>query len=187
MFHKQVKHTFQRGFTLIELLVVIGILGILAAALVATIDPFEQLRKAQDSNMKNLAVEFLNANIRYYTTHSALPWFSVANGGVNCYTSNTLTKVALSSFTGGTGCLQTLVNEGELKQGFLTASQLTTVYATNPNPQTGNSNDVVVCFQPTSKSQQKDASTIYNQDGSTATAGTCKASGGSTNCYWCAQ
>src|SRR5882672_3946122 len=118
MQHTKFKTKIQAGFTLIELLVVIGILGILAAALVATIDPFEQLRKAQDSNMKNLAVEFLNGNIRYYTTHSALPWFSVANGGVNCYTSNTLTKIALSNFTGATGCLQILVNEGELKQGF---------------------------------------------------------------------
>ena len=34
----------QKGFTLIELLVVIGILGILATSLIATIDPFEQLR-----------------------------------------------------------------------------------------------------------------------------------------------
>ena len=44
------------GFTLIELLVVIGILGILAAALVATIDPFEQLKKADDAKIKNIAV-----------------------------------------------------------------------------------------------------------------------------------
>src|SRR4051812_6427183 len=74
------------GFTLIELLVVIGILGILASALVATIDPFEQLKKANDSNRKNVAVEFLNATLRYYTTHNALPWDTVANGGANCNT-----------------------------------------------------------------------------------------------------
>jgi prepilin-type N-terminal cleavage/methylation domain-containing protein len=55
----------QAGFTLIELLVVIGILGILAAALIATIDPFEQLKKANDSSVKNVAVEFVNSNIRY--------------------------------------------------------------------------------------------------------------------------
>src|SRR5260221_10989419 len=73
-----------KGFTLIELLVVIGILGILASALVATIDPFEQLNKAQDANIKNVAVEFLNANIRYYTTHNAMPWDSVPNNGADC-------------------------------------------------------------------------------------------------------
>jgi prepilin-type N-terminal cleavage/methylation domain-containing protein len=63
-----------KGFTLIELLVVIGILGVLAAALVATIDPFEQLKKATDANVKNTAVEFIDANIRYFTTHNAMPW-----------------------------------------------------------------------------------------------------------------
>ena len=62
------------GFTLIELLVVIGILGVLAAALIATIDPFEQIKKAQDSNTKNAAVEFNDALLRYYATHNAFPW-----------------------------------------------------------------------------------------------------------------
>ena len=32
------------GFTLMELLIVIGVLGILAAGLLAAIDPFEQLK-----------------------------------------------------------------------------------------------------------------------------------------------
>jgi len=32
-----------KGFTLMELLIVIGVLGILAAGLLAAIDPFEQL------------------------------------------------------------------------------------------------------------------------------------------------
>ena len=58
MLKKLVKQ--KKGFTLIELLVVIGILGILAAALVATIDPFEQLNKAQDSTVKNMAGRILN-------------------------------------------------------------------------------------------------------------------------------
>src|SRR5450830_1024428 len=64
----------KKGFTLIELLVVIGILGILAAALVATIDPVEQLNKATDANVKNTVVEYITANIRYFTTHQAMPW-----------------------------------------------------------------------------------------------------------------
>src|SRR3970040_449139 len=84
-----------QGFTLIELLVVIGILGILAAALVATIDPFEQLNKANDANSKNAAVEYLNANIRYYTTHNAMPWDTAGDEcmgvGVNNLTAENLT------------------------------------------------------------------------------------------------
>src|SRR3990167_3167776 len=63
-----------KGFTLIELLVVIGILGILAAALIATIDPFEQLKKGRDTTTRNTALEYLNALTRYYATHGAFPW-----------------------------------------------------------------------------------------------------------------
>lgn len=120
----------QKGFTLIELLVVIGILGILAAALVATIDPFEQLNKAQDANSKNTAVEFLNANIRYYTTHSAMPWGSA---GAECMGvgNNTLSAVNLFSDSAMfTTCLGVLVTEGELKPAFTTATGiLSTLYA----------------------------------------------------------
>lgn len=181
--------TSSRGFTLIELLVVIGILGILSSALIATIDPFEQLNKAQDANVKNATVEFLNANIRYFTTHNAMPWFSTANGGADCnggtYTlGGSGSGVQLSTLT---TCLTTLVSEGELKQGFLTFNGLNKIYVTNPNPQTNGTNDVIACFMPQSKSQQKDLATKYNQDGSTATAGSCKSAGGATNCYWCAQ
>lgn len=170
------------GFTLIELLVVIGILGILASALVATIDPFEQLNKAQDANLKNTAVEFLNANIRYYTTHNAMPWASTANGGAGCYSSTDIPTVSLSNLS---TCLNALVSEGEIKQGFTTFNGLPKIFATEPNPQTGRQNDIIACFMPSSKSQQKDANTKYNQDGSTGT--NCKSTGGTQNCYWCAQ
>lgn len=170
-----------KGFTLIELLVVIGILAIMIAALVATIDPFEQLKKAQDSNLKNMVTEFIAANQRYYGTHNALPWFDTASGGANCYSSGTtLSAVSLGNLK---PCLQTLVTEGEIKQGFLNASGLSSVIVTNPNPQSGSATDVIVCFQPQSKSQQKDPVTIYNEDGSNGN--NCKAQGGTVSCYWC--
>src|SRR3989344_4795097 len=44
--------TFQRGFTLIELLIVVVIIGILAAILVATINPARQQNKARDAGIK---------------------------------------------------------------------------------------------------------------------------------------
>jgi prepilin-type N-terminal cleavage/methylation domain-containing protein len=178
-----IKKFSSKGFTLIELLIVIGILGILAAALVATIDPFEQLKKAQDSDMKNLATEFLNANIRYYANHNGLVWYASANGGAGCYTGGTtLQTVSLNNLT---TCLQALVADGELKQGFLNSNNLSSVTATNPNPQTSNATDTIVCFLPQSKSQRKDSNAKYNQNGSNAA--NCISQGGTAACYWCAQ
>ena len=56
------------GFTLIELLIVIALLGALAVGLLATIDPFEQLKKGRDTSLRNTVAEFYNANLRYYST-----------------------------------------------------------------------------------------------------------------------
>jgi len=53
-----------RGFTLIELLIVIALLGALAVGLLATIDPFEQLKKGRDTSQRNTTAEFYNANLR---------------------------------------------------------------------------------------------------------------------------
>jgi prepilin-type N-terminal cleavage/methylation domain-containing protein len=176
------------GFTLIELLVVIGILGVLAAALIATIDPFEQLKKANDSNIKNLAVEYLNANVRYYTTHTAFPWESTSNGGDGC--NGAAVPNGASSLNTGTtttgmkSCVQSLMDDMELKQGFINAtSQLARVYATFA---TG-TKTLTVCFWPDSKSQQNDANTKYNSNGVTNATKTCTSTATDNGCYWCTQ
>lgn len=172
---KQSKKSANKGFTLIELLVVIGILGILAAALLATIDPFEQLKKSQDATTKNMSVEYLNALVRYYTTHNQLPWQA---GDPSCTTAPaplTLDKM--------TGCTNLLVTEGELKASFTTSNNLKYISVFNPNPNTGNATDSEVCFVPTSKSQQKDPGTIYDPS---SYKGTCTP-GGAAKCIWCAQ
>ena len=171
------------GFTLIELLVVIGILGVLAAALIATIDPFEQLKKAQDTNSKNTAVEFVNASIRYYTTHNTLPWTDTG-APANCQTDPTPNGVALTSAQ-MTSCLNALVTDGELKSGFTT---VTTVLSTILVA--GDSVGATACFQPISKSQQRDANTKYLLNaGSFVASNTCisQAGGIVTTCYWCSQ
>ncbi|HYM64892.1 MAG TPA: type II secretion system protein [Candidatus Sulfotelmatobacter sp.] len=167
------------GFTLIELLVVIGILGVLAAALIATIDPFEQLKKAQDANVKNTTVEFVNANIRYYTTHNVLPWSDTAapaacqNGGNPV--AATLGAAKMSS------CLNALITDGELKSGFTTVTSIL-----NSILISGGTNSVTSCFLPQSKSQERDQNTKYASDGTPGA--NCVATGGNaTTCYWCSQ
>jgi prepilin-type N-terminal cleavage/methylation domain-containing protein len=173
----------QKGFTLIELLVVLGILGILAAALLASINPVEQIKKAQDTSLKNVTTTFVTASQQYYSTHNALPWSAVANGGANCYTGGTtLSGVSLTNLS---SCVTTLVSEGELKQSFTNANNLSQAIVTNPNPQTGSAQDVVACFMPTSQSQQRDSNTKYTQTGAAGTS--CLSQGGTNTCYWCAQ
>lgn len=182
------------GFTLIELLVVIGILGILATALVATIDPFEQLKKAQDSNVKNTAVEYVDANIRYYTTHNSLPWGNtdafgalcgqaVAGGqGATVVPTSTITLNTLAS-----NCIAELINDGELKTAFTSAAGVLSSIII-----TGGTNSVTACFAPQSRAQRADINTKYKWSGSTVNGftepGTAQCPNATaTDCYWCAQ
>lgn len=161
-----------KGFTLIELLVVIGILGVLAAALIATIDPFEQLLKSQDAAAKNTVVEFVDANVRYYATHNAMAWDSTTNGGVSgC--SATTSPTNLTAVTAG-NCIAGLVTDGELKSSF---SSATSILKNITYFGTVGSSGVTSCFLPQSKSQKKDPNTHYNSSGVSSSGGT----------YWCAN
>ena len=167
------------GFTLIELLVVIGILGVLAAALIATIDPFEQLKKAQDANVKNTAVEFVTANIRYFTTHNVLPWADTAVVGCSGGTNPTAMNIGGAA---ATGCLNALISDGELKSGFTTVTSILTSIVVS-----GTTNGVTACYDPQSKSQDRDLNTKFNISGVATTGCVSLTAGGSTTCYWCSQ
>ncbi|MFH1187174.1 MAG: prepilin-type N-terminal cleavage/methylation domain-containing protein [Candidatus Levyibacteriota bacterium] len=184
-----------RGFTLIELLVVIGILGILAAALIATIDPFEQLKKADDSKIKNIVVEFQTANVRYYTTHSAFPWndTNVTNLNVNCQGVAALTfPLQLGSGALFTDCIgdstisNSLIGDGELKPSFSTNTiDLDKIWL---NWNSADSTNLIVCFSPTSKSQKAAPDTKYDNEGTEIVDGSCPdANAVDGTCYWCTR
>ena len=100
-----------KGFTLIELLIVIALLGALAIGLLATIDPFEQLKKGRDTATRNTVTEFYNANLRFYGTKGEFPW-----GTGNAFSSENPDSAALGT------TLDQLVSAGELKQNFTTAA-----------------------------------------------------------------
>jgi prepilin-type N-terminal cleavage/methylation domain-containing protein len=164
------------GFTLIELLIVIALLGALAIGLLATIDPFEQLKKGRDTASRNTVTEFYNANLRYYGTKGQFPWGTGASFSGYSLGSN------------GTSWIPELISTGELKNNFTIvqdANRLNRIVVSSGAP-----DDMAVCFQPESKNFRIDPNTIYDANGatqaSTGGAGDCRAYGGSlTTCFWC--
>lgn len=141
----------QSGFTLIELLIVIALLGALAVGLLASLDPFEQFKKGNDTGIRNTVTEIHAAAIRYYSTKNALPW-KASIETVNA--EDTVVK----------GYIQDIIDSGELKNEFLELSenQLKDIWITYVAGTTSFS----VCYRPTSKNFIAEQNTKYNKDGS---------------------
>lgn len=184
----------RQGFTLIELLIVIGVLGILASGLLAAVDPFEQLKKGRDSNVRNLVVELHNSFIRYYATHGELPWCNGVGSGCQL---NTGTEVALSDLNaaGYNTPMDKVVADGELKgdSGDDFLNNVGTANAAKIQITSASDVAVAVCFAPESKSLFMDAATKFDINGASANAvgqaceqGT-KDTANIGTCYWCAK
>src|SRR3989344_2411586 len=62
------------GFTMIELLVVIAVIGVLAVAVLSSINPVEQINKGRDTRVRSNAAQMLNAVDRYYAIQEIYPW-----------------------------------------------------------------------------------------------------------------
>lgn len=163
-----------QGFTLIELLIVIALLGALAVGLLATIDPFEQIKKGRDTSLRNTVSEFYNANLRYYSTKGAFPWGTGATAG--------------QAYDGFTSAIDELVVVGELKNRFQDLAgtgNLAKIFVTATSAES-----VAVCFRPESKAFQEDLNTIYDSSGVAQSGTTCKSQTSGTagsECYFCIQ
>lgn len=156
------------GFTLIELLIVIALLGVLAVGLLATIDPFEQLKKGRDTSTRNMVEEFYNGALRYYAIKDSFPW-----------TTGAVTGLSLTDAGVMTGAVQTIVDAGELKQAFAEASGRGKVFVTSTSGE-----DLTICFQPQSKAFRNDNNTKYDITGATQATDACPNTT-ATTCYWC--
>lgn len=158
------------GFTLIELLIVIALLGVLAIALLATIDPLEQLKKGQDTATRNVLQEFNSGALRYYASKGEFPWSGVAVSG-------DLDAAAVSVY------VQTLIQAGELKTNFEDSRELPKI-TLSANGSAAGGSELTVCYQPQSKSFRDDANSYFNATGGSIASPACP-NPTNTACYWC--
>jgi len=66
-----------RGFTLVEMLIVLAVLGVLATAILLTLNPIEQLHKANDAKRKTDLSQVKRALDLYYDDNGRYPASSV--------------------------------------------------------------------------------------------------------------
>lgn len=178
---KAQKSFLQQGFTLIELLIVIALLGALALGLLATVDPFEQLKKGTDTSIRNTTAEIYNAAIRYYASKGEFPWGT--DQAASDWPSNA--PASMGTMTDDpSGFIVQIISAGELKKDFIQlagSGNLGKIVLTAPD-----TTHVNVCFKPDSKAFQNEKNTKYASDGNEITDNTCLSqSPGGTSCLWC--
>lgn len=156
-----------KGFTMIELLVVIAVIGILAVALLASLNPLEQIRKGRDTRTRSDASQLTSAIERYNASLGYFPWqasegedLSGASADIPFVAINsgaTITGCTLSDCTIG-GILDQLTSTSEVKSSFVDRITETTnsdIYAYFDDEASGAA--VYACFVPESNTFQREA------------------------------
>jgi len=167
------------GFTMIELLVVIAILGILAATVLAAINPVEQINRARDTREQSDAAQLITAVQRYYSANQVWPWRTAATsaqGAVTltwsaaqaaAYASNSVAFFAPAANPGAATDFAwgaSMETTGELVKGLLArlGQQNVTgdmLYVWKPADVGGVSSQINACFLPRSFTFKSQAAT----------------------------
>jgi type II secretory pathway pseudopilin PulG len=133
-----------------ELLIVIALIGVLAVALLSTINPLEQTRKAKDSSRQAAASELLNSIERFQATFFCYPWSYTTT----CAPTETYPQTSIS-ITGLTTVLTT--TSAEMKPEFFERDVVTET-GTNALVLSVDSDNLGhVCFVPESQTFQSQA------------------------------
>ncbi len=148
------------GFTMIELLVVIAVIGVLAVAVLSSINPLEQINKGRDTGKRSDAAQILNAIDRYYASQQEYPFdvSQIADQGLSSNPINTTYKSILDA----------LVDTKEIKKGFRTRLTKETkpenylylyvdANGKDSSATDGDVEGVYICFYPSSNSFRKEA------------------------------
>ena len=151
------------GFTMIELLVVISVIGVLAVAVLSSINPIEQINKGRDTGLRSDAGQLLSAVERYFSIHELFPW-NEARTGTNPYTPASTQYTTQFAFNGtadaknvgGTwNWMYQLSDTQEIKPAFIvrliSGSKVVVLRATGTNSST------YACFAPSSNAFQLEA------------------------------
>lgn len=153
------------GFTMIELLIVIAVLGILAVAVLAAINPIEQINRGRDTGSRSDAEQLLSAIDRFYASQGYYPWQFSADNSANeplAWTEAPLVTDVIDISVPGDAAelmLAKLSTGGtsEIKTSFVTRiseSDYNTLYVYNRGTQ---GDSTYICFEPKSGSFAEEA------------------------------
>jgi len=112
------KRATQAGFTMIELLVVIAILGILAVAVLAAINPLEQIKRGSDTALKSDAEQLINAVDRFLAFANYYPWDFAGATSTAIAGMQRITPTWVVTSSGGQTCpVLSILSDGKLTTG----------------------------------------------------------------------
>lgn len=182
---------------MIELLIVIAVLGVLAIAVLAAINPIEQINRGRDTGNRSDAEQLLSAIDRYNASQMLWPWQGDAND-TQVVGWQQITAQLPAAPTGGCPMLSNLRYDStdancpgtdEVKQSFVNRITDTRYNALWMEYLGGTGDSVYICFSPQSMSfgQEADNRCVSTPPGfPTAACGACDnltgASGSHPNC-----
>lgn len=149
-----------KGFTLVELLIVIALLGAIAIAVIAAINPIEQANRARDTRFKTDSSNLVSAIERYFTSKNEFPWVTSAFVTSNDVAFGFLSSNNVNIGVCGATCTQdgNLITSLELKSEYKDRDFVKAGTGTDNSKKifvgkaTGGSQSIYACFIPLSKS-----------------------------------